>query len=134
MRRSYPLDGEGIMSYISTVTAAWPSGSPTSSALPVPFLHAKGATVTISGAWTNAAIGLQCAVIPGLFLPLVDWQGGYSGVSVASASGNTTMQAPPAWYYAPGADNEVMLWSHDGTGSGVPQGNTRTVLVSVVSK
>lgn len=122
------------MAYVSTVTAVWPSGSPTSSALPVPFTHAKGATITISGAWTNSHIGLQCAVIPGLFLDYKDWQGGYTGVSVPSASGNTTFGAPPNWYYAPGGDFGARLWSHDGTGSGVPQAAARTVLVTVVSK
>ena len=122
------------MQYVSTVTAVWPSGSPTSSALPVPFTHAKGAAVTISGAWTDSHIGLQTEVIAGLWMPFADWQGDYTGVSIPTASGNTTMQAPPNWFYAPGADHQVKLWSHDGTGSGVPQGDTRTVLVTIVSK
>lgn len=123
-----------MVKYFATVTATWPSGSPTSAPLPVPFVDAKGATITISGAWTNSHIGLQCQVISGLFLPYKDWQGGFTGVSIPTASGNTTMEAPPDWYYVPGQDNGVRLWSHDGTGSSVPQGDVRTVLVTVVSK
>lgn len=124
-----PMLREGNMRYQTIVTATWASGSPTSNALPVGFDNHKGATVCISGAWTDCAIGLQIDVVGGLFMPLMDWQAGWTGVSIASASGNAVHQAPPSWYYAGGTDGKVRLWSHDGTGANVQQADTRTVLV-----
>lgn len=114
------------------VTAVWPSGSPTSSALPVPAGYYAMSQVHISGAWTNSHIGLQQYVF-GLWFPLMDWQGGFTGVSIPTASGNASLECPPNWFPAGQDDHSVRLWSHDGTGSGVPQGNVRTVVVDFKS-
>lgn len=110
------------------VTAVWPSGSPTSSALAVPWGHLAGGVLHISGAWTDAKIGLQVRVF-GQWQPLRDWQGGYTGVSIASASGDAAHQCPPAWFYANGRDHEVKLWAHDGTGVSVNQAAARAVVL-----
>lgn len=112
------------------VTAVWPSGSPTSSALPLDWGYYGLGTVTISGAWTNAHLGLQVQMYAGLALPLMDWQGSYTGVSIPSATGNVVRQMPDNWFH-PRGNNAVLLWSHDGSGSGVPQAAARTVIVDL---
>lgn len=114
------------------VTAVWASGSPTSSAIDAPWGHMAGGQLHISGAWTNSHIGLQQTVF-GLWFPLMDWQCGFTGVSIPSASGNATLQMPPNWFATYGGDKKVVLWSHNGTGSGVPQGNPRTVVIDLKS-
>jgi hypothetical protein len=89
-----------------------------------------GGVLHISGAWTNAKIGLQVNVF-GQWQHVLDWQGGYTGVSIASASGNASHQCPPAWFYANGGDHQVKLYSHDGTGTAVQQTDVRTVVLSL---
>lgn len=119
------------MSRIFTeVTAVWPSGSPTSSALAVPWGHLAGGLLHISGAWTDAAIGIDQYVF-GQWSPVYDWQAGVTGVSIPSARANASHQCPPAWFYINGRDREVRLRSFSGTGSAIPQGDTRTVMLSL---
>lgn len=112
------------------VTAVWPSGSPTSSALPVDFGYYAAGTMAISGAWTNAAVGIQTDMYPGVPFHFLDSQAGYTGVSLPSASGNAYHAMPVEWFYAHG-ENTVHLWSHNGSGSGVPQAGARTVILDL---
>ncbi len=114
------------------ITAVWPSGSPTSSALPAPWGQFAGAQLHISGAWTHGYIGLKQYVF-GAWQPLCDQLGGWTGVAIPTASGNCSLVCPPNWFYANGGDNTVMLWTHDGTGSGIPQADTRTVVLDLKS-
>lgn len=120
--------------WASTVTLPWPSASPTSSAIPIEWAQVKGGLVAISGAWSNSHLGLMVNIGYGLN-KLNDWQGGYTGVSIPSASGNVVYQCPPAWFYVAGSDRgqqgQVCLWSHDGTGTNVAQGNARYVTLQL---
>ena len=112
----------------NTVTAYWPSGSPTSSALPISLGYYGAASLHISGDWTEAHIGLRLQLESGVTFPYADWQAGWSGVSIPSASGNVSLQAPPNWF---NAARHACLWSHDGTGNNVPQAAARTVIVDL---
>lgn len=109
-------------------TATWPSGSHTSSTFPVEMGYFAGGVLHISGAWTDSQIGIQHDVF-GLQFPTMDNQLGWTGVSLASASGNASIVAPEWWFYANGT---VRLWSHS-AGSGVPQAAARTVVVDLKS-
>jgi len=104
----------------STVTAIWASASPTSSGLAIPFGHFAGGILHISGAVTTGKIGIQVNVF-GQWQPVVDWQGGYTGVSINAITGNASHECPPSWFYLNRGDHMVKLWSHDGTGSGLAQ-------------
>lgn len=110
------------------ITAVWPASSPTSSGLPIPVGSMAGAVMHISGGFTNAHIGLQFSAF-GQWQPLMDWQAGFTGVSIPSASGNASIQCPPAWFYANGDDHTVVLFSHNGTGAAVNQAAARTIVL-----
>ncbi len=110
-------------------TATWPSGSPTSSPFPVEMGYFAGGILHISGAWTNSQIGLQHVVF-GLNFPTMDNQAGWTGMSIPSASGNASIACPEFWFLANGT---VRLWSHNGSGSGVPQAAARTIVVDLKS-
>lgn len=112
------------------VTAVWASGSPTSSALAVPFGDMAGGTLHISGGFTDSKIGIQHYVF-GQWQPFLDWQGGYTGVSIASASGNASLMCPPSWFDVFGKDHTVKLWSHDGTGANVAQTGAHTLVLDL---
>jgi hypothetical protein len=114
----------------SHVTALWPSGSYTSAPLSIPVGHFAGGIVHISGAWTDAQLGLDTLVF-GQWNRVYDWQGGYTGVTIPSARANASIQCPPAWFYVGGGDNTVRLVSVSGTGSGIPQGNARTLVLEL---
>jgi hypothetical protein len=109
-------------------TATWPSGSPTSSPFSVEMGYFAGGVLHISGDFTDAQIGLQQDVF-GMQFPLVDNQLGWTGVSLASATGNASIIAPEWWFYANGG---VRLWSHS-AGSGVPQAAERFIVVDLKS-
>lgn len=114
----------------SHVTAVWPSGSPTSSALAIPFGHFAGGTLHISGDWTDAQIALDVYTF-GQWNRLYDWQAGYTGVTIPSARANASIQCPPAWFYVGGRDHTVRLVSVSGTGSGIPQAAARTIVLEL---
>lgn len=112
------------------VTAVWPSGSPTSSALAVPWGDMAGGILHISGAWTDAKIGIEQNVF-GQWNRVYDWQGGLTGVSIPSAIANASLECPPAWFYVGGRDHEVRLVSYSGTGSGIPQAAARYIVIDL---
>jgi hypothetical protein len=93
--------------------------------------HLAGGVLHLSGAWTDAAIGLQINVF-GTWQGFADWQAGYTGVSIPSAIANMSHECPPAWFYAAGKDHQVKLWSHS-AGSGVPQAAARTIVLDFKS-
>lgn len=116
----------------TTVTAEWASGSPTSSALAVPWGHMAGGILHISGAVTTGKIGIQVNVFNS-WLPVVDWQGGYTGVSINAISGNAAHECPPSWFYLNRGDHKVKLWSHDGSGSGLAQTGAHLLVMDLKS-
>jgi hypothetical protein len=89
--------------------------------------HLAGGEIHISGDWTDSHISVQRYVFS-QWNPVLDWQAGYTGVSIPSASANHSIQMPPSWFMFGGKDHEVRLYSHDGTGSGVVQTDVRTVV------
>lgn len=118
------------MRNFTRVTAVWPSGSPTSSALEVPWGHMAGGLLHISGAWTDAAIGIEQLVF-GQWNRVYDWQGGTTGTNIPTARANASFECPPAWFYVNGRDHEVRLVSYSGTGSGIPQASARTIVLDL---
>ena len=116
----------------SRCTAVWPSGSPTSSALPIPFGHMAAVELHISGAWTDAQIGLQRYVFD-QWQPIMDANAQWTGMNLPSASGNCSFACPINWFNSCGQDGEVKLWSNNGTGSGIAQAAARTVVLDFKS-
>jgi len=86
----------------------------------------------LPSAFTGFGLGAQIATAGGAFVPLVDRSNAYgTDVSVVTPTAQlvTAWAAPmPAFWFA--AD-EVKLYSHNGSGSGMPQTSARTVTISL---
>jgi hypothetical protein len=104
----------------------------TSSAIPVPWGHLAGGTLHISGSWTDAQIGLEVKVF-NQWQPVLDQNCQYTGMCIPTATGNASFNMPVNWFFVCGGDSEVVLWSNNGTASGVPQAAARTIVLDLKS-
>ena len=115
------------------VAVSFPSGSPTST----PFAcgpYALGMVQIASGA-TGFWLGFQVSIAGGPYLPVPGRANTYGDVDVATQL--ATAQASTAFIallppYQFAADSAV-LWTHDGTGSGIPQTLARQCMISMKS-
>jgi hypothetical protein len=115
------------------VTATFPSGSPTSS--PVSFRGYAMGMAQIASGFTGFWLGAQVSLPGGPYLPLPGRNNTYGDTDVATqlatAQASTAfLVALPPYFFAA---ESVCLWSHDGSGSGMPQTSARQVVVGLKS-
>ena len=123
--------GETLRGY-QELTVTFASGSAVSN----PFTASNFAlgNYWLPSAFTGLALGAQVAPIGGAFSNLVDHSNGYgTDVSNVLPTAQLTTQyagAMPGYWFAAGA---IKLFSHDLSGSGIPQTSARSVIVSLKS-
>jgi len=127
-----PLRGQQIRDFVH-LTATFVSGSPTSNAVSMRG-YAMGMAQIASG-FSGMWLGAQISIAGGPVLPLPGRYNTYGDVDVATqlatAQATTAFLAPLAPYFF--AADALCLWSHDGTGSGIPQTSARTVTIALKS-
>lgn len=114
--------------FTTALTVTFPSGSPTSNAFSL-AQYAAGIVWLPSGA-TGLALGARVATAGGSFATLVDHLNAYgTDVSCTLPTAQlTTLYAtplPPFWFAA----DQLMLLSHNLSGSGIPQTSARVCTI-----
>jgi hypothetical protein len=123
---AYGLEGsgthKGALRGAFVATAQIPSGQATSHTVPVGMTRYASLWVGISGAWTDAHIGLYALLDGNIWVPVRGWTSGYASAIIHHPSGQAMHQGPPRWG---GAVSAIRLWSQDGTGADVAQEDDR---------
>lgn len=125
--------GETIRSY-TAFTVTFPSGSPTSNPFALAIQGQALGNMFIPSGFTGFGLGAQIGTAAAALVGLKDKDNAYgTDVSIVMPTAQlVAAEARPMPDYWFGA-GFVALWSHDGTGSGMPQTSARVVTIEVVS-